>query len=549
MSFNKLSLSDSSTNSDTSSPEAIQESQVQTPASAISEPDEATMDTSLESMFLTVKTQQNDEIKTSPLLTLPPLETAPPSHYGLLGVDSRAITKAKAAPKDDQEAVLAAPPSLSASRIFHNVAAPSSTFICGSQGSGKSNTLACLLENCLLPNKYGVLPKPLTGIVFHYDGFNSDAGGLICEAACLASDKRIRVRVVCAPTNIKTIRHTYRNVPGVIIEPLQLRDSHLNTSRMLDLMAVGETNVPLYMRVVGRVLRELRLEQQETGGYFNYQKFKSKMDHEDLTDMQRAPLNQRLDTLESFMVQTGNSRHRTNKYAPVTGGNDWTPKAGQLTIVDLSCPCVTAEMACSLFNICLHLFVEGTSPIGRVIALDEAHKYMTMGPESRTLTDNLLGIIRLQRHLGARIIISTQEPTVSPKLLDLCSVTIVHRFTSPDWLRTLQGHLAGVSYMSAGSDESGTPIDEANLYRGAVRPLALGGKNAGMELFAKIVSLRTGEALVFSPSAIIDLRGEGDAQADDIDTKAQVIRLAHRALRVQIRTRLTLDGGRSVMAA
>ena len=45
-----------------------------------------------------------------------------------------------------------------------------------------------------------------------------------------------------------------------------------------------------------------------------------------------------------------------------------------LTIVDLSCPCITAEAACSLFNICLGLFLEQPTSIGRVVALDEAHK-------------------------------------------------------------------------------------------------------------------------------------------------------------------------------
>jgi len=47
---------------------------------------------------------------------------------------------------------------------------------------------------------------------------------------------------------------------------------------------------------------------------------------------------------------------------------------GHLTIVDLSCPCVTPENACSLFNICLSLFVEQSSAGGRIVALDEAHK-------------------------------------------------------------------------------------------------------------------------------------------------------------------------------
>lgn len=91
-------------------------------------------------------------------------------------------------------------------RIFFNISAPSSTFICGSQGSGKSHTLSCILEGCLIPSNAGNLPKALTALVFHYDTFISDDGGSPCEAAFLASDDQIQVRVLCSPTNIRTIQ-------------------------------------------------------------------------------------------------------------------------------------------------------------------------------------------------------------------------------------------------------------------------------------------------------------------------------------------------------
>lgn len=91
-------------------------------------------------------------------------------------------------------------------RIFWNISAPSSFFICGSQGSGKSHTLSCLLENALAPCPANVLPRPLTGIVFHYDTFISDTGGSPCEAAWLASNPNIKVRVLCPPTNIRTMK-------------------------------------------------------------------------------------------------------------------------------------------------------------------------------------------------------------------------------------------------------------------------------------------------------------------------------------------------------
>ena len=91
-------------------------------------------------------------------------------------------------------------------RLLFNVSSPSSTFICGSQGSGKSHTLSCMLENCLIRPKVGRLSNPLTGVVFHYDVFISDTVGSPCEAAFLSSHPDVNVRVLCSPTNIRTIQ-------------------------------------------------------------------------------------------------------------------------------------------------------------------------------------------------------------------------------------------------------------------------------------------------------------------------------------------------------
>lgn len=91
-------------------------------------------------------------------------------------------------------------------RLLFNVSHPSSIFICGSQGSGKSHTLSCLLESCLISSKAGRLPNPLTGLVFHYDTFISDTMGSPCEAAFLSSHSDVQVRVLCSPTNLHSMR-------------------------------------------------------------------------------------------------------------------------------------------------------------------------------------------------------------------------------------------------------------------------------------------------------------------------------------------------------
>ncbi len=137
----------------------------------------------------------------SPLLTVSALRLAqqqrsPINQYGLL---ARVMQMTSQEITHDSKRI-------SESRLFFNTSVPSSTFICGSQGSGKSYTLSCLLENCLARSEATVLPHPLTSLLFHYDEFISDHGGSPCEAAFLASVPGVKVRILCSPTNIATIK-------------------------------------------------------------------------------------------------------------------------------------------------------------------------------------------------------------------------------------------------------------------------------------------------------------------------------------------------------
>lgn len=79
--------------------------------------------------------------------------------------------------------------------IMHNTSAPSLAFICGSQGSGKSYTFTCMLENGLLPTTApGTGSSPLAGLVFHYDNNGSTA---LAEATSLAHSG-VKVRVLAS---------------------------------------------------------------------------------------------------------------------------------------------------------------------------------------------------------------------------------------------------------------------------------------------------------------------------------------------------------------
>jgi hypothetical protein len=73
--------------------------------------------------------------------------------------------------------------------IFHNTNVPFSTFICGVQGSGKSHSTACMLENALIPSpQLGHLRAPVSALVFSYGEFSNGGSGFsVSEAAFLAT--------------------------------------------------------------------------------------------------------------------------------------------------------------------------------------------------------------------------------------------------------------------------------------------------------------------------------------------------------------------------
>lgn len=124
--------------------------------------------------------------------------------------------------------------------------------------------------------------------------------------------------------------------------------------------------------------------------------------------------------------------------------------------------------------------------------------------------------MRQQRHLATRVVIATQEPTISPVLLDLCNVTIIHRFTSPAWFRAIKAHIAG-----ARGDDSAAE------------------NNSEKDLFHHIVRLGTGEALFFCPTALLHV--------EVVDGKHRVLRMGPGHAHVRVRRRITVDGGRSMI--
>jgi hypothetical protein len=361
--------------------------------------------------------------------------------------------------------------------IMINVHAPNSVFICGSQGSGKSYTLACLLEGFLLSDpRFRRLQQPVAGLVFYYD---SESSGAIAEIVHLAS-RGVRVNILVSSSNFAATQDRYRaathGATNITIEKILLPPSELSVERMHRLMAFSEKSdlVPLYMEVIQRILRQMAISGQGRG--FNYGEFLGHLDAASLTADQQRPMRLRLDLLQSFM-RWPPTKSDLKKKAPQTL---LSLQPGNLTIVDLSDPFLDDATVCMLFDICLSIAKEKRPRCGLVVALDEAHKYMNQSPAAANFTDRLLTTIREQRHIGTRVIVSTQEPTISEKLLDLCSVSIVHQFKSPAWFQAIRAHLRGASGFLNTTDEQAS-------------------------MFEDIMGLTVGESKVFAPSAFIHL--------------------------------------------
>jgi hypothetical protein len=151
----------------------------------------------------------------------------------------------------------------------------------------------------------------------------------------------------------------YTQIPGVKVNPFKLQPKDLNISTMLTLMSVNKTEAaPLYMGIVTKILRDMA---SKTAEGFDYPEFKRQLDDARLDRKQIEFLTQRLDLLESFLDLDGS-----------TTSPDFT--AGEVTIIDLSCPFMDASTACVLFKVGMGLYLESDSSVGKVIVLDEAHK-------------------------------------------------------------------------------------------------------------------------------------------------------------------------------
>lgn len=252
-------------------------------------------------------------------------------------------------------------------QLFLNTNVPFSAFVCGVQGSGKSHTTSCILENSILASPHlGYLESPVSTLVFSYGEWSSGGAGFnISEATFLGSphpkfpNQYVRkITVLYSPSN-PAIKRMYERLLNVQMVPFRLKAKTLDIGALHSLMAVDEkSTTPLYMVTVEAILREIATKSAD--GSMDYAEFKRRIAEEKWDSTQSNMLKMRTNLLESFLDLDG-----------TTSVPDFRP--GDITIIDLSDPFLTPSTACILFKLALEQFLQ-SSASGKMVVLDEAHK-------------------------------------------------------------------------------------------------------------------------------------------------------------------------------
>jgi hypothetical protein len=187
------------------------------------------------------------------------------------------------------------------------------------------------------------------------------------------------------------------------------------------------------------ILRRMAIEAQGLGA-FDHSTFIDKLSATKLASGPDGSMKLRLDPLESFMKRC----NYTSEVLANTENDFSAGIPGSLTIVDLTDPVIDADSACVLFDMCLSVLIQQTQ-CGKIVALDKVHNYMTEGRgAAKGFTEKLLRTVRKQRHQAVRVVVATQEPSINTQLLDLYSITMVHRCTSPASFNVLKKHVAAL---------------------------------------------------------------------------------------------------------
>lgn len=328
----------------------------------------------------------------------------------------------------------------------------------GVQGAGKSYTIGTVTEMTMrqfsLVNR---LPSPMASVIFHYSESmdyapeftsmvyaNDDEKQVAkLKAEYGAEQKSIRdVVLLCPEAQVEQRKEEY---PDLDVYPIAFDSKELNVQDWMFLLgAVG--NDSTYVKELKQIMRRCRHD-------LSLANIKSGVESSSFLSVSQKNLALQKLSFASEYISDGNNLNRHLK-------------PGRLVIVDLRDEWIEKDEALGLFVVMLNIFasvkaVEGLS-FNKFIVFDEAHKYMN-NPD---LVDSITTAIREMRHKGVSIMIASQDPMSLPnKIIELSSIVLLHKFSSPAWVKHIQKSITALQMLSATEMASLGP-GEAYLWAG-----------------------------------------------------------------------------------
>ncbi|KUO11914.1 hypothetical protein AQJ58_12225 [Streptomyces sp. DSM 15324] len=306
----------------------------------------------------------------------------------------------------------------------------------GVQGGGKSYTLGSVLEMASLPvSGVNRLASPLASIVFHYSEtseYEPEFLSMIHANDDEGQGQALRRRYGAQPVGLSDVvllvpeeyvEERQAQYPGVLVHPLAFAAAELKIAHWKFLMgAVG--NQSGYIRQIGRIIKANRAD-------LTLDTVRRGVEDSTLDEHLKRKARERLDLAGDFIDDSARIKDLA--------------RPGRLIIVDLRSDDIEKSDALSLFVVLMHLFSEATDdgrPFNKLVVFDEAHKYADSGD----LVTGLVSSVREMRHKGMSVLVASQDPpSVPSELIELSTHMVLHRFTSPAWLKHLQKVNAALS--------------------------------------------------------------------------------------------------------
>jgi hypothetical protein len=309
----------------------------------------------------------------------------------------------------------------------------------GVQGFGKSYTLGVIAEMATTAvSGINSLPAPLATVIFHYH--KSDAYAPEMAAAVRPNEKSREVSQLleeysARPAGLKDVvllspearvEDRRSEFPGLDVQPIKFGSGELGAEGWKFLLgAVGSD--ALYVRQLVAIMRKYRQG-------LTLEDFRREIEAAELSPSVRRLAEDRLNLAAPYLNDTA-------RLADLL-------RPGRTVIVDLRDEWVEKDEALGLFVVMLRIFSKAKyngRDFNKLVVFDEAHKYIT----DSELVGQVVETIREMRHQATSVVIASQDPLSVPRaVVELTSVLLLHRMTSPQWLKHLKSAINALDQLT-----------------------------------------------------------------------------------------------------